>query len=52
MSRGQGIGGRIGVGMHDNEEPLLEVGAAGMEGARRVEANGGGVLIDDQMDAI
>ena len=52
MSRAQGIRGTIGVGMHDNEEPMLEVGAGRMEGVRRVEANGGGVPIDDQMDAI
>lgn len=50
MSRGQGVGGMIGMGTHGNEETQLEVGLAGAEAARGVEVNGGGVLIDDQMD--
>ena len=41
----------MAVGMRGNEEPLFEVGTAGVDGARGgFEENGGGVTIDDQME--
>ena len=42
----------MAVGLRGNEEPLFEVGTAGVGGARGggFEENGGGVTIDDQME--